>query len=224
MALNAGGTVSTHRTNRGDWDTMVTELYNSVIAGTGFGIGIASKEKGLLGSSLKMRLNQRFPNPAVVQFIKGNFKVKSLDRIFESEQGMEAEERSNLFKVKAGDMGLPKNCLIYRIENPSDKNMRAILIFGGEFLAPQLNARLQILSDILEGRTAAGKVDQALESPEDLMEALGKINVKRLFDYDMDRLSKIINGLEHTKNSLPKNLKPIFKSTSDYIIRKRVRS
>lgn len=201
---------------------MVAELYTNVVSGSAFGIGIVTKEKGLLGSSLKMRLNQRFPNPAVTNYIKGTFKAKAFDRMFDSEQGLEAASRSNLFKVKAGDMGLPRNCLIYRIENPSDKNLRSVVIFGGEFLASQLNTRLETLSDILAGRTAAGRVEQAQESQEDLMKSLENINVKRLFEYDMDILSKIINGLEHSKESLPKSLKPTFKSVSDYIIRKRV--
>ncbi len=214
---------SVRRTARKDWDTLTDELYGHVITGASFGIGLAAKSKGLLGSSLKLRLNQRFPSQQVTRFIKDNFKAKMLDRLFDSDQGLEAADRSNLYKVKAGDLGLPRNSLIYRVENSDDANLRAVLIFGGEWMAQQMDARLHAAAEILEGRTAAGKVDRALEDPESLMKELSRINVKRLFEYNLERLSQIVNGLEETKEQLPKDLKPIFKSVNDYVLKKRLR-
>ncbi|MEE8435870.1 MAG: hypothetical protein V3S64_13890 [bacterium] len=201
----------------------MTELYNGVIAGTPFGIGIASKAKGLLGASLKLQLNQRFPARAVTKFVKGNFKLKILERLFESDAGLAKDERENLFKVTSNELGLPRNSIVFRIENPSDANLRAVIFFGGERLAMQLENRLNITTEILEGRTAAGRVDQSLVGPEELKAELEKLNIRRLFDYDMNKLSTIVNGLEDSKNELPKALKPAFKSVSDYIIKKRMR-
>jgi hypothetical protein len=39
----------------------------------------------------------------------------------------------------------------------------------------------------------------------------------------MDLLARIVNGLEETKEELPKHLKPIFKSVSDYILKRRLK-
>lgn len=223
MSATGTGGGTSYRTNRKDWDTLMNELFNGVIVGTPFGIGIAAKAKGLLGASLKMQLNQRFPVPAVIKFVKGNFKLKILEKLFESDAGLAKEDLENLFKVTSNELGLPRNSLIFRIENPSDANLRAVMFFGGERLAAQLENRLSITNDILEGKTAAGKVDRSLVGPEKLKAELEKLNIRRLFDYDMKKLSAIVNGLEDEKDNLPKALKPAFKSVSDFIIKKRMR-
>ena len=223
MSATGTGGGTSYRTNRKDWDTLMNELFNGVIVGTPFGIGIAAKAKGLLGPSLKMRLNQRFPVPAVTKFVKGNFKLKILEKLFESDAGLAKEDLENLFKVTSNELGLPRNSLIFRIENSSDANLRAVMFFGGERLAAQLENRLSITTDILEGKTAAGKVDRSLVGPEKLKAELEKLNIRRLFDYDMKKLSAIVNGLEDEKDNLPKALKPAFKSVSDFIIKKRMR-
>lgn len=222
MSAPGTGGGSSYRTNRKDWDTLMTELYNGVIVGTPFGIGIASKAKGLLGASLKLQLNQRFPVPAVTKFVKGNFKLKILEKLFESDAGLVKDEQDNLFKVTSNELGLPRNSLIFRIENPAESNLRAVMIFGGERLAAQLETRLNTATDILEGKTAAGRVDQSLVGVEKLKAELEKLNIRRLFDYDMKKLSAIVNGLEDDKDNLPKALKPAFKSVSDFIIKKRM--
>lgn len=221
MSATGSGGASAYRTNRKDWDTLVSELYEGVISGTGFGIGIAAKQKGLLGASLKLRLNQRFPVPAVTKFVKGNFKLKTLERLFQSDAGLAKENRENLFKVTSNELGLPRNSIIFRFENPTDANLRAVMFFGGERLAAALESRLRITTDILEGKTAAGIVDRSVKGDEELMAELQKLNLKRLFDYDLKKLSAIVNGLEDNKEDLPKTLKPIFKAVSDFIIRKR---
>ncbi len=77
------------RTNRTDWEALVVELYTNAISDVPFGIGIASKQKGLLGASLELRLNENFPIPPVTAYIRKNFNVAKLDRIFQSAQGLE---------------------------------------------------------------------------------------------------------------------------------------
>ena len=222
MSATGTGGGTSYQTNRKDWDTLMAELYNGVIAGTPFGIGIASKAKGLLGASLKLQLNQRFPAPAVTKFVKDHFKLQTLEKLFESDAGLAKEERENLFKVTSNELGLPRNTIVFRIENPSDSILRAVMFFGGERLAAQLENRLSITADILEGNTAAGKVDLSLMGSDELKAELERLNLKRLFDYDMNKLSAIVNGLEDSKDNLPKTLKPIFKTVSDYIIKKRM--
>ena len=209
------------RTNRTDWDALVMELYTNVISGVPFGIGIASKQKGLLGASLKLQLNQNFPIPPVTAYISKNFNVAKLDRIFQSAQGLEWDSRHGLYKV-AGDvknMGLPRNTLVYPFENPSYKNMRAVLIFGGERLEGRLESQLQGAAEILRVVPRSSPRGGLTLERERLVEALNKIDPKRMFVYDLDLLARIVNGLEETKEDLPKHLKPIFKYVSYYFLK-----
>ena len=217
------GLPAVHSTQRSDWDDLVNEVYTGVIAGCPFGIGLATKQKGLLGATIRVRLNQNFPSPAITAFVKKHFRIAHLEQLFQSDQGLEPDARNGTCKVTGDTLGLPRNSLVYRIANPQDANLRAVLIFGGERLEGQLERRLQAAATILEKTAAERGGLPPLDTPEQMEAALAKINVKRLFDYDMDRLARIVNGLEEHKEDLPKHLKPIFKSVSDYIIKKRVR-
>ena len=200
------------------------ELYINVISGASFGIGIAAKQKGLLGASLKLRLNQNFPSPQVTAYIRKNFKLAKLDRIFQSAQGLERDSRHDLYKVTGADMGLPRNSLVFPFENPSDKNMRAILIFGGERMEGRMENQLRGAVEILQGAPRSSpRGGLTLESRERLVESLSKINTKRMFEYDLELLARIVNGLEETKEDLPKHLMPIFKSVSDYILKRQLK-
>ncbi len=210
------------RTNRTDWEALVVELYTNAISDVPFGIGIASKQKGLLGASLELRLNENFPIPPVTAYIRKNFNVAKLDRIFQSAQGLERDSRHNLYKV-VGDvknMGLPRDTLVYPLENPSYKNMRAVLIFGGKRLESGLESRLQGAAEILRvAPPSSPRGGLPLESRERLVESLSKIDPKRMFEYDLELLARIVNGLEETKEDLPKHLKPIFKYVSYYFLK-----
>jgi hypothetical protein len=222
-ASKSGSPTRAQPTNRKDWDSLIEELYTSVISGAAFGVGVATKHKGFLGSTLKLRMNQRFSNPQVPQFIRKRFQVAQLDRVFQTDQGLERDP-AGVYKVVGDDVGLPRNCLVYCFENPADKNLRGVLLFGGERLEGQLERRLQTAVGILEGTgRSSPHGGLALESREQLIEALSKLNVKRLFDYDMDLLARICNGLEESKEELPKHLKPVFKSASDYILKHRLK-
>lgn len=210
-------------TERTDWDSLVDELFTSVISGAPFGIGIATKHRGFLGSSIKLRLNQRYPKPEVVQFIRKRFQAPQLDRVFQSGAGLEYDQ-TGMYKVVGDDVGLPRNCLVVCFGNPANPDLRGVLMFGGERLEGQLSKRLEAANEVLRSRGRSSPFGGlVLESREDLMAALSRLNVKRLFDYDLELLARIVNGLEHTKDELPKQLKPVFKAASDYIIKHRVR-
>lgn len=218
-----GGSVRAATTSRKDWDALIDEIYASAIAGAPFGIGVATKQKGFLGSSIRLRLNQRFPHPQITQYIRKRFQVGNLDRIFQSGAGLQGES-GGLYKVVADGLGLPKNCLLYPFENQADKNLRAVVMFGGERMEGQLEKRLSAIGPVLEGTgrsSAWGGLP--LDNHDQLVEALSKLNVKRLYDYDVELLARIVNGLEESKEELPKHLKPIFKSASDYILKRRLK-
>jgi hypothetical protein len=223
MASLNSGQSGFHQTMRRDWDDLVTELFARVISGAPFGIGVASKSKGFMGATLKLRLNQKFANRAVIEFIRKNFQSKRLDQLF-SGTGLSPDPRAKLFRVSGEDTGLPKNCLVYPFENPNDSNFRGIIMFGGERLEGQLERRLEAASGILNGLPGGSKsTPLGMENHDQLLERLSKINVKRLFEYDLEILSRIVNHLEETKDDLPKNLKPIFRSVSEYILKKRLK-
>jgi hypothetical protein len=221
-ATSAGQTRVT-QTQRKDWDSLVDELYAQVISGAPFGIGVVTKHKGLLGTSIKSRLNQKFPNPQMPSFIRKQFQVAQLDRIFDSEAGLE-RDAGGFYKVVGDNLGLPRNTLLALFGNPADKNLRGVMLFGGERMAGQLERRLQTATSILDGTGSSSPHGGiALESREDLMAALAKLSPKRLYEYDMDMMARIVNGLEETKEDLPKALKPIFRSVSEYILTRRLK-
>ena len=222
MASSNSGESGFHQTMRKDWDDLVTELFSRVISGAPFGIGVASKSKSFMGSTLKLRLNHNFSNKAVIEFIRKNFQSKRLDRLFAG-TGLSPDSRGKLFKVSGDDTGLPRNCLVYPFENPSDSNCRGIIIFGGERLEGQLERRIETAGGILNAEPGGSKATPlGLENHDQLLERLSKINVKRLFEYDLEILSRIVNHLEESKEDLPKNLKPVFRSVSEYILKKRL--
>ena len=211
------------QTQRKDWDSVIDELYAQAISGAVFGIGVVTKHKGLLGTSMKQRLNQKFPNTQMAGFIRKQFQVAQLDRLFESDRGLESDP-AGAYKVVGDDLGLPRNALVWLFEHPADANLRGALLFGGERMAGQLEQRLQRATAILEGTGRSSPHGGiALESREDLMAALAKLNPKRLYEYDMDLMARIVNGLEETKEELPKHLKPIFRSVSEYILTRRLK-
>lgn len=219
----AAGATRAALTNRKDWDALLNELYASVIAGVPFGVGIVTKHKGLLGTSLKQRLNQRFPNSQVPQFIRKRFQVAQLDRIFSSEAGLERGERG-LYKVVGDDLGLPRNCLLFPFQSASDPAQRGVILFGGERMGGMLDAKLQAAEEVLSGSGRSSPLGGLpLESHDQLVEKLAKINVKRLYEQDMDVLARIVNGLEDSKEELPKHLKPIFRTVSEYILKHRLK-
>lgn len=211
-------------TQRKDWENMVVELFSRVVDGVPFGIGVVAKEKTLLGSTLRYRMNNGFPNKSISVFIRKNFSGAALDKMFQSDQGLDRGPVSGVYRVVGDKMGLPKNCLVVRVENPEDKNQRAVAVFGGERMAGHLERRMEGLGGIISGAGASKQgVGGSLESADQLLKALTKLNVKRLFDYDLSLLSRIVNGLEEIKEDLPRDLKPKFKAASDYVIKKRVK-
>lgn len=215
------GTVNSTQTTRADWDALIDELFANVIAGTSFGIGIASHSKSFLGSTLKVRTNQRFPQVQIPSYIRKNFGSKQLERLFASDEGLERHGGGNVLKVVGDNIGLPKNTLLMRFSNPQIKHGLGVILFGGERLEGHLERKAQTASDILSGTIAPRNSPLGREDPDEYIERLAKINVKRMFEYDIELLSRLVNALEEEKENLPKNLKPVYKSVSDYILKKK---
>lgn len=216
---------TTHTTSRQDWEQAVVDLYARVVDGVPFGIAVVAKEKTLLGHTLRYRLNPRFPHQAVGDYIRRRFNSGAFDRLFQSDEGLEPAPVKGLYKVTGDKVGLPRNCLVGRIEGTGHPQHQAVVVFGGERLEGQLERRLQVMGEVLAGTGGGvGRGESAvLDTHEKLLGALSNVNVKRLYDYDLDLLSRIVNGLEEGKEDLPKELKPKFKSVSDYILKRRLK-
>ena len=214
------GRPDTHVTARKDWPALINELYGAVVAGCHFAIGIAAIQEGWIRSTVQLRLNNHFPSPEAISFIRGNFKKSHLESLFTSQEGLVRDEHHDLYKVTGDKMGLPKNSLVYHLENPDGKSMRALLLFGGERLENQMEQRLRTAGLVLGGELGArGRLKP--EDREQLIAELRKLNEKRLFDYELSHLAAIVNGLEESKEDLPKELKLLYRAASDYLFQKR---
>jgi len=211
-------------TNRKDWDLVVKELFAKVVDGVPFGIGVVSKEKTLLGYSVRYRMNNGFTNKSVQNYIRKNLNAARMDKLFSNDQGLGKGAAGGVFRVEGENLGLPKNSLVARVEQQENSSHRAVIIFGGERLEGKLEMRLEKLAEILTGTTRTAQRSAMLsQSEEDLYATLQKLNVKRLFDYDLKLLSNIVNTLEDQKESLPKDLKPKFKVVSDFVLKRSVK-
>jgi hypothetical protein len=216
-------------TDRPDWDAVITQLYSRVVEGAPYALGVVARQKGLLGLSLRPRLNKNAGNQAAVDYIRGRFRDAEFDRVFQADEGLAQDDQSGLFKVTGEGLGLPRNSLIARVESSADEELKAVVIFGGERLEGQLQRRLQVLAEVL-GQGPGSGGSQVVGAPlgpeerEKLLAALADLNVRRLSDYDPDLLARIINGLEEGREALPKELKPKYKAAGDYLLRKRLKS
>ena len=218
MALGEGVASGVLTTKRKDWDAVITDIYSRMVGKAPFALGIVAREKTLLGASVRYRFNPNFSMPKAGEFIRKALTDKTLDGIFQSDQGLSSGGTPGLYKVTGDGLPLPKNSLIIRVLNTADDRFRAVVIFGGERMEGQLETRMKSLGDILSGAKLKPEDD-----PEFMINQLKKINVKRLFDYDMATLTKIANALEHDKNSLPLELKPKMKAVLDHIMKKQLK-
>jgi len=223
IGLGGGGNGSSRNvtTSRKDWDDLIVELYTGVVAGTPFGIGVVAPVKGLLGASMKLRLNLTFPSQQVVNFIRKNFNQKRFEKVFHNDAGLTPDSISGVMKITSDDTGLPRNCLIMRFENESDRTLRGMILFGGERMEGQLEKRVERARNILAGKGAKGTLPTTDVGA--LMGKLDKLNTKRISEHSIEELSSIVNGLQEHRDSMSKDQKNRFKIASDYILKRRLR-
>lgn len=207
-------------TARGDWDEMINELFSVVVANIPFAVGVIFPERGMVKTTLNMRLNQNYPLRAAIKFTRDHFRAQAFEKIFISDEGMEIGPMTGLSKVSAENIGLPKHTLILRIRHETEEKQRALLLFGGERLEGQLEKRVRFVELILEG---AGKVKIPKVNTENLMGQLEALNVNKMGERDIDELSNIVNGLEEDFKTMSKDNQVKYKALSDYVMNKRVR-
>ncbi|MDH4248438.1 MAG: hypothetical protein OEW39_11545 [Deltaproteobacteria bacterium] len=211
----AAGVVTTARK---DWDHVVAEIFARLIGKSPFALGVVAREKTLLGATVRYRFNPGFATPKAGEYVRRSLTDKNLDTLFSSGTGLAPADIEGVYKVVGDEPGLPKNSLICRVASTVDARFRAVVIYGGERLEGQLESRLKHLRDILSG---ARKTDE--KTTEDLVEELKKLNLKRLFDYDMQTLNRIANGLDHEKDNIDRDLKPKLKTVNDFILSKNLK-
>lgn len=211
-------------TTRTDWDMLNREIFARVIEGGKFCVGIVSAGDGAPGQ-LKFRMNQDFPAKNVTEYIRAQFKPPQFESIMTSRAGMAVDGKFGLFKVASDKLGLPMKSMVMPVTSTVDPKLKSLLLFGGEFLDTQMAARLDALDKVL-GRGERSANDQRMgkggRTRGELIEMLAKINVKRLFDYELDKIAEIANGLEETRDQLPPNLRPKFGAIHQYLMSKRL--
>ena len=228
MSRSETGGLPIRTTARSDWEKFVPELFNRVIVGCRFGIGVVSVDKGLFSRSLKFMINQDFPESGIDAYVRKNLTLDHVDMFFQGGGGTSIDSQNRLVKITGPGMGLPMNSLIAPIENRANRKLRTIVIFGGSRLEGQLEARIASLDEFLgrDGAPAAsgpaGKTG-GLPSFGELTEQIKKINTRRLFDYDLSELARLANQMEEHRNALPPTLKPVYMKISKYVLEKRLK-
>lgn len=220
----ASGVRGIRHTSRSDWNSVLVEVYSRVIDGCRFGIGVLTTEKNLLSTKVVFRLNQDYPDPAVIEYIRRKFNAKCFNRFFSPDAGLSTDSTTGILKVGDGSFGLPGKSLVAPFKSNSGEKKRAVVVFGGTRLEGQIDARLKALDSVLgsERPTITTKDRVPVTSHNELVEALNKINLKRLFDYKLDQLALIVNGLEETKEQLSLTMKPKFNTVNQYLLAKRL--
>ena len=211
-------------TNRTDWESLNREIFTRVVEGGKFCVGVVSAGDAEPGQ-LKYRMSQEFPNGKVIEFIRSQFKPAQFDQIMTSRSGLAVNGKYGLFKVTSDTLGLPLNCMVMPVTSTANPKLKSLLIFGGEFLDTQMAARLQALDGLL-GRTEKAPSDRKMgasgRTQRELIAMLEEINIKRLFEYEIDALAEIANGLEEVRGQLSQNLRPKYGAVQQYLMKKRL--
>ncbi|MDH4120812.1 MAG: hypothetical protein OEV94_03820 [Deltaproteobacteria bacterium] len=227
-------------TRRSDWTQLSSELYYQGVEGSKFGIGSVSVEKSTFGSSLRSRMNRIFPHKEITEYIGRNFNAKTFENLFKSEEGLMPYGLPGVVQVMNDTLGLPRNTLVVRVQNPGSPVMKAVVLYGGERMEGQLEQRLARLTQVLQGKgeqspqpesarssagaTAAPAAPNPLkDNPEHFRKVLAQVNLRNLASYKPDQLSKLVDALEPDKDSLPLELKPRFKAVSDWVVRQSMK-
>ncbi len=166
--------------------------------------------------------------------MRGHLRRQNFGEFFEPRQGLGLglDGRLGLLVVTDSEAGLPAKTLICPIVHRDNPGMRALVLFGGERMGGQLEARLEILEGILEGGPAEGappargrSEEQSEEQGrrEQYMEALTKMDMERLPSQDFAFLAELVNELDEYKEELPRHLKPKYGTLSRFVVNRRLR-
>lgn len=212
-------------TSRRDWDLLNREIFARVIEGGKFCVGLVSAGDAEPGQ-LKYRMSQDFPNGKAIDYIRAQFMPAQFDSIMSSRGGLAVNSKYGLFKVSSDKLGLPLNSMVMPVTSTADPKLKSLLIFGGEFLDHQMAARLKALDNVLgrgEKSAADRKMGPSGRTQRELIGELEGINIKRLFDYDINTLAEIANGLDEVKGQLSRDLKPKYGAVQQYLMKKRLK-
>ena len=221
-----------HLTTRTDWKELTSELFRRVVHDVRFAVALITKHHSTFMSSLEIRVNSAYSNPEVPEFIRRRFRPRHYDRIFASTAGMQREGPFDLYKIVSPKLGLPSNCLVYRISHATRKDLNTLLIFGGERLEGQMEERLSMVTEIIEAlQTGEGNeeeheavMQEELDTSreEELLARLRLMNPKTVKDAPMSDISAVVNGLEGIIEEQSPQLKSKYKLLCDYLISRRM--
>ena len=212
-------------TGRSDWERLNREIFARVVDGGRFCIGIVSSGETPSGE-LTYRMHQGFPGKEASDYIRMRFQPAHFNAVMSSRAGLAHIAKYRLFKVVSDQLCLPVNTMLCPISSNANPKLRSLLIFGGEFIDHQMTTRLEALDGLLnrpEHRAEDRPSGLGGKTRGELMAMLDDLNVKRLFDYNLDELAEIANGLDETKAQLSKRMKPKFWAVNQYVMTKRLK-
>jgi hypothetical protein len=214
-------------TTRSDWDALTREIFARVIHGCRFAIGVVARQDGA-GGELGYRLNQEYPNPDLIGFVHKNLGPETFAAFFPARHGLRLDKRRGLLVVADERLGLPKGTIVCPVAHAFESGREALVLFGGERLEGQLEDRLVTLEAVLAGdhatgpkAAARGKADERRRA--ELLEALQKMDTKRLYEQDLAYLADLVNALDEIKDDLPLPLKSKYGAVTKYLLKKRLK-
>ena len=217
-----------HKTNRTDWETLVTELFERVIHRCPYAIAAVSKRKIVRWHRLIIRTNEMFEPSDVPRFVRQMFRVAHFDAIFKSTAGIERHERYDLYKVIGAKLGLPLKSLVYGIQHGENPDLRALLVFGGERIEGQMEFSLEMVQKILAApetkfppRPEPRPDHNDYGSYGELVAELRQVNVRELDKMDVRAIADLVNGLDAVIEYSPATLRAKYRAMNDYLLKGR---
>jgi hypothetical protein len=216
-----------HKTPRSDWDALMTELFEKVIYRCPFGIATVTKRKIVRWHRLIIRINDLFEPSDVPLFVRRTLRVAHYDSIFKSTDGMERDERYDLYKVVGPQLGLPMKSLVYAIQHEEKPELRALLVFGGERLEGHMERSLELVQRILAAPPTNAHMPPPAPGPDDfgsygeLIQELRAVNVKELDKMDIHAIADLVNGLDDVIEYSPAALRTKYRAMNDYLLNRR---
>ncbi|MFI5401099.1 MAG: hypothetical protein ACHQZQ_08625 [SAR324 cluster bacterium] len=208
-----------HRTVRNDWDELMRELFERVVDGCPFAVGLFTRDVGPESRRYREMLNYNGGKTETVDYVLHHFKLGHYEHIAGSLEGLEPHERYDLYKIVSPGLGLPLNSLVYKIEHFFNPDLKAIVVFGGERLGGQMEAHLKMTTGLLE-RPAKSLAAQLALTPEEsrygeMIAALRAADPRKLRQSGLSRqgfakIREIVTALGGMQDRFPQVLQAKF--------------
>jgi hypothetical protein len=129
-------------TRRTDWPQVCLDLYTRVVRPALFGVCMVSKERALMGQTLRCRSNPRYPDAFMGRWIRSQFHLDQFDRVFWRSEDLILDPVRPVCTVASSQFGIPKGCHVVRVAGRRPTREAALVVFGPEASKSQLDDQL----------------------------------------------------------------------------------